>query len=336
MKNWLSRQHRHFKILSLALAIFTSLALHLAPSYLWNLFQPLDQNKQSTHTFHEIQLHLTEKTTDRPNRPRAVKKKTTLATRKLFQLNRTLLAYDSKDSRHNSPTKNSREGSHIGHDLTPGGYGDGDSLQGVLLRSKPVEELAYLLKTRIEYPDIFVEQDIQGTVSLLLKISPTLKLLSWEKPSGTNELLTAYVLVMVVKALEDYQVDRPRPSPTSEALTVHLNFNFKTQLLYPNQFDKLVEIADPEIHFQYIRFRQPTLVRWMLEHLPIVPVPGGFQINVIAVINLIENWEKVDPDVRRKQLLHSVHQKVLYEREKLDAKKMSSTVSDLPVTQTPE
>ncbi len=185
---------------------------------------------------------------------------------------------------------------------TAGGYGDSESLQGVLLRSHPLENLANLIVNSLSYHQILVENNVEGKVSINIELTPQLELVRWDKPTGTNETLSAYVLVNLIALFGKESLNHEVQKSNKDNLQIRLNFSFKTQGNYPGISTKDFEIVDPSIFVKFVAYREPNFIRWLNENLPVVPIPGGVIINIVAVAKLIEDWDKVDPETRRQQL----------------------------------
>lgn len=197
------------------------------------------------------------------------------------------------------------------------GYNNGESLQGVLLRSQPLEKLAQIIQSSISYHETLVENDIQGKVSVEIEVTPQLNLIHWNQPKGTNDTLSAFVIINLLKALDPQGENKLRNYDPKEVIKIDLNFDFQTQILQSGFSKKSHEIIDPKIYFNYTSFREPKLVRWISENLPIIPVPGGFLINVGAVVQIIKNWDKVSPEMRRQQLFNSFQSNLKNQNQEL-------------------
>jgi hypothetical protein len=201
-----------------------------------------------------------------------------------------------------------------------GGYGDGESLQGVLLRNRPLEVLADRILNHISYPQVLIDHKIEGKVSVELEVTPDLQLADWKKPIGANSTLNAFVLVQLLdlfRALEPQgKVSRGHAGIESkDRIKIRLNFEFQTQFIYPGISHKSHEIVDPLLSFHFVSYREPNALRWMNEHVPLVPVPGGVIINVVAAIKMIEDRDKVSPELRREQLFQGFQEGVLEKAE---------------------
>lgn len=206
-------------------------------------------------------------------------------------------------------------------------YGNKGDLQNVLLRASPMEKIAKMIFDSTSYPKSFIDNQIEGQVSIKITITDTLQLIKWEKPMGTNDLLNAYVFVNILKIFEN-QISEASVEKLVSSFTVNLNFDFHTQTLHGKSVDKNYEIIDPSIYFRFVHFREPNVVRWINEHIPIVPIPGGVMINVIAVVDIIKNWDKMSPDAQRKRLIYLLQQQLNH--------KMNHLESSLPRTPVPK
>lgn len=101
-------------------------------------------------------------------------------------------------------------------------------------------------------------------------------------------------------------------------MDLHLVFHISTYFSKHEGQTKSMEILDPILHFKFSYYKEPALNRWINEHLPLVPIPGGIAINILAVKSIIENWNKLSPEMRREQLLRSYSKKLYWEADNLN------------------
>lgn len=298
--------------------VVISLCLHGMVAYLL-FFSPWEKTpEKQPDLFQEMTL------VERPPEPkrsagprRLAKNKTRSKTKqatalhRLFQTTRPL-GPSTKDLFADGLPVTSGDG---GHRNSAPNYGDSDSLQGLILRSQPIEALAQLIMNSMTYPDVLIDNNITGKVSLRLELTPNLELITWEKPNGTNETLTAFVVVSVLKTLEDFKNKSSHRKLGQGTIKVVVDFEFSTRTNTPSTLYKSHQINDPNIYVHFDAYRLPKLVRWMLENLPIVPVPGGLVINVGAVISLIKDWDKLSPEMRRQESLRLFSEKMNHQND---------------------
>jgi hypothetical protein len=125
----------------------------------------------------------------------------------------------------------------------------------------------------------------------------------------------------VLKTLQYENVRQNHPRKGTGNMKLNLNFDFSTRTHTPDRLVKTYHVLDPKISFQLDAYRTPTMVRWLLENLPIVPVPGGLAINVVAVMAMIQNWDRMSPDARREQGLRLFSEGMINQVQQLDTTK---------------
>jgi hypothetical protein len=164
----------------------------------------------------------------------------------------------------------------------------------------------------IGYPADFVEENISGNVTLHFKVDERGRFLGkFLEVEGDEDLLKVYTMAMIVLALRDPIF------PPSEKKEIPVAVNVQYRLLLPDEFTGRKANFHFKNGFQFDRVGHTDAKaikqarRLMDKYIPpIIPVPGGFFIDFVALYKKIKEIDGNDEYWRRGIRMELDHQEL--------------------------
>lgn len=177
------------------------------------------------------------------------------------------------------------------------------------------EHLRNKIHFATEYPEVIAKERIAGSVSVHLEVTKTGVFPGqFLKVVGTDKLLKTYVLATLIQTLK-----QPLPNKvwlkSRDTIPLILNFDFdlrmegdRSPFPEPNSFKN-------SLRFHRVAYVEPLVYEKMNKVLtkylpPILPLPGGFFVDVIRAYQFVKNLTEPTDEERQEQRLHLLRAKL--------------------------
>ncbi len=161
------------------------------------------------------------------------------------------------------------------------------------------------------YPDDFANQRIEGKVHVKLVVDRTGVFQRFVDLGGNDWMLELYVSAVLLHCLRQPLAHRFWLAGRNE-ITIDAIFDFETYGEIGNPPSKArMGTLKNYFYFQKLAYVEPKLNHMINKFFtkyypPIVPIPGGFYVDVVRSYEMIQNWNKEDPDQKGLERLRSM------------------------------
>jgi hypothetical protein len=167
----------------------------------------------------------------------------------------------------------------------------------------------------VGYPPDFIEENFAGEVVIQFLVSPEGKFLRFLHVDGEQKALTLYSMAMVILALNREIANLPKDRPASN---IPISLALSYRLLLPDEISNRREPAayKNSLQLERVAFTEPRAIKKARRAIekytpPIVPVPGGFFVDFVALYKRFAETGSDDPDWEREA-------RMLLDRETLE------------------
>lgn len=160
----------------------------------------------------------------------------------------------------------------------------------------------------LDYPEDMAKERIQGDVRVDFYVNNKGQLLGdFYSVKGSEPLLNLYVISSLLVLLKD-----PLPenlwSKDEEKIAMSIHVHFETYQFSEMQIRNSASFQANELSFTRTRYVIPLAVekteKFFTRYVPpIIPIPGGFYVDLVMLAKYINNINTPDPDDQRKQRL---------------------------------
>jgi hypothetical protein len=159
------------------------------------------------------------------------------------------------------------------------------------------------IDTYLGYPPDFVEENLEGFVTLHFLVNAEGKFLGkFLEVEGDQRILNIYAMAMVALALKE-PLENVRAKEGKE-VPVALRVDFR--LLLPDEYSTRSSVRHFKntLSFERIAFTEPKSTKKMRRIIdkylpPIIPVPGGFFVDLPLLYKRLTDKDSDDPDWKR-------------------------------------
>lgn len=184
-----------------------------------------------------------------------------------------------------------------------GGHGETPTFAESLEINRFLDELGRRVDEALKYPEEFVDRGFEGSVQVRIRVSETGELQGpiRQLDSG-NHLLAIYTAAAVTAALR-----KPLPPSLWTKKPVEIAFQVKFQLQSMNlEATNQLRVVSNQIHLHRMRYKEDPLTlayNKVRKYLVVLPLPGGFWIDFVALYKLVDEWDKPSHDWTQAQRL---------------------------------
>ncbi len=192
-------------------------------------------------------------------------------------------------------------------------YGNSMGLQFTLETLGFFESLHARINSQLIYPDDFSKQRITGKVRIEAELGREGKLIRFTSTTADDRLLQTYCFAILVQILS-------QPLPERAWLVterIHVAFDFEFHTRVRNNIPSTLPMAIEKNRLSF--GRESEIDPWLNERLneifthyipPIIPIPGGFYIDMIAAYAYVNNLMNDAPTERemRSERLTKFHE----------------------------
>lgn len=182
-----------------------------------------------------------------------------------------------------------------------------DFTQGVEL-STFFRQILNKIDRALDYPEDMAKERIQGDVRVDFYVNRKGQLLGdFHSVKGSQPLLNLYVMSSLLVLLKD-----PLPenlwSKDEEKIAMSIHVNFETYQFSEMQIRNSAAFQANELTFTRAHYVVPMAVekteKFFTRYVPpIIPIPGGFYVDLVMLAKYINNINTPDPDDQRRQHL---------------------------------
>ncbi len=180
-------------------------------------------------------------------------------------------------------------------------YGNSMGLQFTLETLNFFESLHARINSQLIYPEDFSKQRITGRVRIEAELSRDGKLIRFTSTTADDRLLQTYCFAILLQILS-------QPLPERAWLSTertHVAFDFEFYTRVRNNIPRTLPLAIEKNRLSF--GRESEIDPWLNERLneifthyipPIIPIPGGFYIDMIAAYAYVNNLMNDAPTER--------------------------------------
>lgn len=232
--------------------------------------------------------------------------KGSLAQEKLLQQGQDFLQGSGKISLKNAGSA-AFGGSHTAPEIQSGLWNDQVSFTKGVELTTFWQRLAEKVNRGLDYPADFANQRIQGSVRVYFYVDRKGRLQGdFSSVKGPEPLLNLYVMSSLIILLRDALPENLWADQDSLAVT--MNINFKIYQFQEMSIKDEYSFENNELSLTRAEYVSPLLVDQVKKVFtryvpPIIPIPGGFYVDIPMLVEYIQNINSPDPDEQRQARL---------------------------------